>query len=59
MALAPCLVQCITGAFEARANGHFASGLDNAGGSAQALGVVCAFGKEMLLHPATLLVQRR
>ena len=28
-----------TGAFEARANGHFASGLDNAGGSAQALGV--------------------
>ena len=28
-----------TSAFETRANGHFASGLDNAGGSAQALGV--------------------
>ncbi len=28
-----------TGAFEARADGHFASGLYNAGGSAQALGV--------------------
>ena len=28
-----------TGAFETRANGYLASGLDNAGGSAQALGV--------------------
>jgi len=39
MALEPCLVQCIPARFEARANGHFASGLDNARGRAQTLGV--------------------